>query len=175
MRLAAVLLDDGDQLRFNSSSLKATLTANDQFDGVGLVAHRLALGTSVSLLLERNRGVYLGIRGVEPGAGVVAAHAGDSAARRCRGRAHEQVRVGRGKWDWTERCAARSRRSCRTLIRGDCGAPVLRQWLQTGALVEHYRDPDRRSQLKPEALWEVEHGLALSAQQVYEVLLVRSA
>ena len=52
---------------------------------------------------------------------------------------------------------------------------ILRQWLQTGALAEQYRDPDRRTQLKPEAQWEVEHGLALSAQQVYEASMVRSA
>jgi amidase len=52
---------------------------------------------------------------------------------------------------------------------------VLRQWLQTGALVEHYRDPQRRTQLKPEAQWEVERGLALTGEQVYQASTVRSA
>jgi Amidase len=52
---------------------------------------------------------------------------------------------------------------------------VLRQWLQTGALAEHYRDPQRRTQMKPEAQWEVEQGLALTGEQVYEASMVRSA
>jgi len=52
---------------------------------------------------------------------------------------------------------------------------MVRQWLVTGSLVEHYRDPLRRAQLKPEARWEIEHGLALSANEVYEASTVRSA
>jgi len=52
---------------------------------------------------------------------------------------------------------------------------VLRQWLQTGVLGEHFRDPARRALLKPEARWEVEQGLGLSAQQVYAASQARSA
>ena len=44
-----------------------------------------------------------------------------------------------------------------------------------GANAELYLDPARRALLKPEALWEIERGLALSAMAVYDAAKVRSA
>jgi len=38
----------------------------------------------------------------------------------------------------------------------------------------HYDDPQRRPQLKPEAIWEIEHGLRLSAADVYSASQTRS-
>lgn len=37
-----------------------------------------------------------------------------------------------------------------------------------------WQDPHKRAQLKPEACWEVENGLALSAEQVYRAMKVRT-
>jgi amidase len=39
----------------------------------------------------------------------------------------------------------------------------LRAWQQGGPILANYRDPAERALLKPEAIWEVETGLALSA------------
>jgi amidase len=50
----------------------------------------------------------------------------------------------------------------------------LRGWQQGGALLELYRDPARRALLKPEARYEVEQGLALSAFDVTAHSVVRS-
>ncbi|MFB7113189.1 amidase [Streptomyces sp. NPDC056190] len=44
---------------------------------------------------------------------------------------------------------------------------LWRHWLTAGALYPLYADPASRSQLKPEAVWEVEQGLRLSAHDVY--------
>ncbi|WP_418317267.1 amidase [Piscinibacter sakaiensis] len=49
-----------------------------------------------------------------------------------------------------------------------------RRWLVTGRLVALYRDPQRRTLLKPEAIWEVEQGLAMSAEDVCAASLARS-
>jgi len=51
----------------------------------------------------------------------------------------------------------------------------LRHW-QTGAgLLVHYKDPARRAMMKPEAIWEVENGLALSAFDVSTASTTRTA
>ena len=42
----------------------------------------------------------------------------------------------------------------------------LRQWQQGGALTGYYADPAKRALLKPEAIWEIEGGLKLSANDV---------
>jgi amidase len=52
---------------------------------------------------------------------------------------------------------------------------VLRQWLVCGRLNDFYRDPAKRASIKPEAIWEIENGLALKASEVYEASGVRSA
>ncbi|GAB3093229.1 amidase [Cupriavidus yeoncheonensis] len=51
----------------------------------------------------------------------------------------------------------------------------LRSFAVAGANHALYRDPARRAQLKPEAVWEIERGLALSGPRVYEAMSVRSA
>jgi len=51
---------------------------------------------------------------------------------------------------------------------------VLRGW-QTGfSLLEHYRDPQRRAMLKPEAVYEVESAMALTAHDVLLASAVRA-
>jgi amidase len=50
----------------------------------------------------------------------------------------------------------------------------LRHWQQGGNLLEHYNNPARRSLLKPEAIYEIEGGLALSAFEVTANSAVRS-
>jgi amidase len=52
---------------------------------------------------------------------------------------------------------------------------VLRHWLVCGRLHDLYKDPAKRRSIKPEALWEIENGLALKALEVYEASKVRSA
>jgi amidase len=52
---------------------------------------------------------------------------------------------------------------------------VHRHWLTAGALLDFYNDPVRRALLKPEAIWEVEGGLQLSALDVYRASARRSA
>ena len=52
---------------------------------------------------------------------------------------------------------------------------TLRHWLVAGRQMDHYRDERRRTQIKPEARWEIERGLALSALDVYEASKTRSA
>ncbi|WP_251975692.1 amidase [Salinicola avicenniae] len=44
---------------------------------------------------------------------------------------------------------------------------TLRHWSVAGNLAEAYVDPARRDFLKPEAQWEIEQGLALSAQAIH--------
>jgi len=51
---------------------------------------------------------------------------------------------------------------------------TLRHWLIAGNLGELYKDPAKRAQMKPEAVWEIEEGLKLSAQQVYQASVARS-
>ncbi|KAF7963526.1 amidase [Cupriavidus sp. UYMU48A] len=50
----------------------------------------------------------------------------------------------------------------------------LRSFAVSGANGALYRDPAKRALLKPEALWEIERGLALSGARVYEAMSVRS-
>ncbi|MFG6179237.1 amidase [Halomonas sp. THAF12] len=52
---------------------------------------------------------------------------------------------------------------------------TLRQWAVAGNLGEAFLDPAKRDRLKPEAQWEVEGGLALSALDVHRANLTRSA
>lgn len=51
----------------------------------------------------------------------------------------------------------------------------LRSFAIAGNSAALYRDPATRAQLKPEAIWEIERGLKLSAEQVFEASRVRSA
>ena len=51
---------------------------------------------------------------------------------------------------------------------------VHRHWLMAGSLQADYQDASRRSQLKPELLWEIEGGLQLSALDVYRASRIRS-
>ncbi|MGN5476147.1 amidase family protein [Cupriavidus basilensis] len=50
----------------------------------------------------------------------------------------------------------------------------LRSFAVSGANGALYRDPAKRALLKPEALWEIERGLALSGARVYEAMSIRS-
>jgi amidase len=50
----------------------------------------------------------------------------------------------------------------------------LRGWLEGGALLVYYQDPATRALLKPEAIFEVETGLKLSAYDITAASLVRS-
>ena len=51
---------------------------------------------------------------------------------------------------------------------------TLRHWMVAGSLGSTYADPQKRAQLKPEACWEVEHGLTLSASDVFAASVIRS-
>ncbi len=51
---------------------------------------------------------------------------------------------------------------------------TLRHWLIAGNLGAAYQDPAKRARMKPEAVWEVEGGLKLSAQQAYQASVTRS-
>ncbi len=51
---------------------------------------------------------------------------------------------------------------------------TLRHWLVMGELMRFYRNPADRARMKPEAVWEVEGGLKLSAQEVFEASTARS-
>ncbi|MFC4520789.1 amidase [Cupriavidus pinatubonensis] len=51
----------------------------------------------------------------------------------------------------------------------------LRSFAVAGANGALYRDPAKRALLKPEAVWEIERGLALSGSRVYEAMAIRSA
>jgi amidase len=50
----------------------------------------------------------------------------------------------------------------------------LRGWQQGGSLLAYYRDPAKRSQLKPEALFEVETGLRQSGYDITAASVVRT-
>ncbi|WP_408510852.1 amidase [Paraburkholderia sediminicola] len=52
---------------------------------------------------------------------------------------------------------------------------TLRNFLMAGSLGGHYENPVTRAQLKPEAIWEIERGLALSGSDIYKASLDRSA
>ncbi|MEI4484784.1 amidase [Frigidibacter sp. MR17.14] len=51
---------------------------------------------------------------------------------------------------------------------------TLRAMLNAGSRRALYDDPAKRAQLKPEAIWEIEQGLTLPAQAVYEASVIRS-
>lgn len=51
---------------------------------------------------------------------------------------------------------------------------TLRHWAVMGNLSDHYFDPKRRQQLKPEAQWEIERGLTLSALDIHKANVTRS-
>lgn len=50
----------------------------------------------------------------------------------------------------------------------------LRSWQQGGALLAYYNDPSKRAMLKPEAIFEIEMGLKLTAYDVSAASVVRS-
>jgi amidase len=54
------------------------------------------------------------------------------------------------------------------------GWRVLRHFLVSGGQAADYADPVKRARMKPEMLWEIENGQALSARDVYAASLVRS-
>ncbi|GAC1302679.1 MAG: amidase [Steroidobacteraceae bacterium] len=51
----------------------------------------------------------------------------------------------------------------------------LRAWQSGGSLLAHYNDPLKRALLKPEAIFEVESGLKLTAFDISDASAVRSA
>jgi amidase len=51
----------------------------------------------------------------------------------------------------------------------------IRHWLVMNSLLHLYQDPGKRAQLKPEAIWEVEGGLRMSAQDTLRASAGRSA
>lgn len=51
----------------------------------------------------------------------------------------------------------------------------LRQLLVGGKLAPLYAEPQARALLKPEAVWEIEQSLALTAQQLYQASVARSS
>ena len=50
-----------------------------------------------------------------------------------------------------------------------------RHFLLAGTLGVHYADPQRRAQLKPEAVWEIEQGRNMPASRLYSASINRSA
>jgi amidase len=52
---------------------------------------------------------------------------------------------------------------------------TLRSFFVAGDLGALHADPDRRARLKPEAVWEIERGLALSGSQVFAASATRTA
>lgn len=52
---------------------------------------------------------------------------------------------------------------------------TLRGFLVAGIAGPLYQDPKLRAMMKPEAIWEVENGMKLSAQEVYRASVDRSA
>ena len=51
---------------------------------------------------------------------------------------------------------------------------TLRHWAIAEKLRPLYDDPVKRAQMKPEAIWEVEQGLTLTAHQVHQASTIRS-
>ncbi|TNC16371.1 amidase [Methylobacterium terricola] len=52
---------------------------------------------------------------------------------------------------------------------------TLRQGITGAALAAHWRDPAKRALMKPEAVWEVEHGQKLSAFDLHAASVTRTA
>ncbi len=51
---------------------------------------------------------------------------------------------------------------------------TLRAMLNAGGFRALYADPAKRAQLKPETIWEIEQGMGLTAEAVYEASMIRS-
>ena len=51
----------------------------------------------------------------------------------------------------------------------------LRQWIIGATLAVHWRDPETRALMRPEAIWEVEQGQGLSAFDVHAASVTRTA
>ena len=51
---------------------------------------------------------------------------------------------------------------------------TLRSWAVAARLAPHYADTAQRDLLKPEAIWEIERGLALSAMEAHAASVIRS-
>ncbi len=51
---------------------------------------------------------------------------------------------------------------------------TLRHWRNAGGMRDMYSDPVKRQKLKPEAQWEIEGGLNLTAAEVYNASIARS-
>lgn len=51
---------------------------------------------------------------------------------------------------------------------------TLRSWAVAAKLAPLHANPKTRTQLKPEAIWEIERGLALSAMEVHRASVIRS-
>ena len=51
---------------------------------------------------------------------------------------------------------------------------TLRSWAVAARLGVFHADPAKRAQLKPEAIWEIERGLAMSAMEVHRASVLRS-
>jgi amidase len=51
----------------------------------------------------------------------------------------------------------------------------LRQWQQGAGLLAYYKDPAKRALLKPEAIWEIEGGLKLTAYDIDAASAARTA
>jgi len=51
---------------------------------------------------------------------------------------------------------------------------TLRAMLNSNGMRDRYNDPAKRAQIKPETIWEIEQGLGLSADAVYQASLIRS-
>lgn len=51
---------------------------------------------------------------------------------------------------------------------------TLRSWAVAARLGIHHADPARRALLKPEAIWEIERGLRLSAMEAHRASVIRS-
>ncbi len=52
---------------------------------------------------------------------------------------------------------------------------TLRNWQVAMKLRPHYEDPQKRNMLKPEAIWEIERGLALWGSDIHAASVIRSA
>jgi len=51
---------------------------------------------------------------------------------------------------------------------------TLRHWGVAARSAAEYENPERRKLLKPEAIWEIEHGLALSAMDIHRASVQRA-
>jgi len=54
------------------------------------------------------------------------------------------------------------------------GWTTLRSWMMAGKYAADHADPERRARLKPEVIWEVERGLAMSALEVHRAVEKRA-